>query len=78
MHTIAVGTAWGEAAMLLSAGNKVFELNSLLTFPYELVFLGEPRSFTFCKHYVEATVECLPGAGTCVIPSLTLLRSSIL
>jgi len=73
-----VGTAWGEAAMLLSAGNKVFELNSLLTFPYELVFLGEPRSFTFCKHYVEATVECLPGAGTCVIPSLTLLRSSIL
>lgn len=22
MHTIAVGTAWGEAAMLLAAGNK--------------------------------------------------------
>lgn len=26
VHTIAVGTAWGEAAMLLAAGSKVYSL----------------------------------------------------
>lgn len=46
VHTVAIGTAWGEAAMLLAAGKKV--LISFIPFFLMKFFVGSKGSTFFC------------------------------
>jgi len=62
VHTVAVGTAWGEAAMLLAAGHKV------KTYAYSMadsthVCVGQSSRFTFRQYHAQATSQCFPRTG---------------
>jgi ATP-dependent protease ClpP protease subunit len=47
VHTIAIGTAWGEAAMLLSAGKKVKVEDIYQLFIYA-IFTGAQSRTSIC------------------------------